>query len=107
MATLFLTGATGFVGSHVAQTYAAAGARLRLLTRPTSNVDALEGIDAGAKARWLEAKGALDRLSDKLDDRLDPLNTGIAANGSSLNGISADIRDMRNHALGQRGGGGR
>lgn len=68
---------------------------------------ALEGIDAGAKARWLEAKGALDRLSDKLDDRLDPLNTGIAANGSSLNGISADIRDMRNHALGQRGGGGR
>ncbi len=34
---IFLTGATGFVGSHVAHTYAAAGAHLRLLTRSTSN----------------------------------------------------------------------
>lgn len=34
---VFLTGATGFVGSHVAHTYAAEGAHLRLLTRSTSN----------------------------------------------------------------------
>ena len=34
---VFLTGATGFVGSHVARAYAAQGARLRLLTRSTSN----------------------------------------------------------------------
>ena len=32
---VFLTGSTGFVGSHVAQAYAAAGAELRLLTRKT------------------------------------------------------------------------
>ena len=43
---VFLTGATGFVGSHVARAYAAAGAELRLLTRRTSNLSALEGLDA-------------------------------------------------------------
>lgn len=42
----FITGATGFVGSHVAQQYAQAGARLRLLTRKSSRLDALQGIDA-------------------------------------------------------------
>ncbi len=41
---VFLTGATGFVGSHVARVYAAAGAELRLLTRITSNPAALEGL---------------------------------------------------------------
>jgi dihydroflavonol-4-reductase len=43
---VFLTGATGFVGSHVARVYAEAGAQLRLLTRSSSNVAALEGLDA-------------------------------------------------------------
>lgn len=43
---VFLTGATGFVGSHVAHTYAASGADLRLLTRSSSNLKALEGLPA-------------------------------------------------------------
>ncbi|MDE3105943.1 MAG: NAD-dependent epimerase/dehydratase family protein [Acidobacteriota bacterium] len=43
---VFLTGATGFVGSHVARCYADAGARLRLLTRSSSRLAALEGLDA-------------------------------------------------------------
>ena len=43
---VFLTGATGFVGSHVARAFAAAGARLRLLVRTTSRLDNLEGIPA-------------------------------------------------------------
>jgi len=43
---VFLTGATGFVGSHVARSYAAAGADLRLLTRSTSNTAALKGLKA-------------------------------------------------------------
>jgi dihydroflavonol-4-reductase len=43
---VFLTGATGFVGSHVARAYAAQGAELRLLTRSTSNRAALEGLHA-------------------------------------------------------------
>jgi dihydroflavonol-4-reductase len=43
---VFVTGATGFVGSHVARAYAAAGADLRLLTRKTSNLAGLEGFAA-------------------------------------------------------------
>jgi dihydroflavonol-4-reductase len=42
----FLTGATGFVGSHVARTYADAGAELRLLARSSSNLAAIEGMKA-------------------------------------------------------------
>jgi dihydroflavonol-4-reductase len=43
---LFLTGATGFVGSHVARAAAAQGATLRLLVRTSSNLSGLEGLDA-------------------------------------------------------------
>jgi dihydroflavonol-4-reductase len=43
---IFLTGSTGFVGSHVARAHASAGAQLRLLTRKTSSLAALEGIAA-------------------------------------------------------------
>jgi dihydroflavonol-4-reductase len=42
---IFLTGATGFVGHHVARALAAEGADLRLLVRKTSNLANLEGID--------------------------------------------------------------
>jgi dihydroflavonol-4-reductase len=42
----FLTGATGFVGSHVARVYADAGAELRLLTRASSNLSTIEGLNA-------------------------------------------------------------
>src|ERR1035438_6189725 len=41
---VFLTGSTGFVGSHVARAYAAEGAELRLLTRSTSKLAAIEGM---------------------------------------------------------------
>ncbi|HZP04776.1 MAG TPA: hopanoid-associated sugar epimerase [Terracidiphilus sp.] len=41
---VFLTGATGFVGHHVAKTLASEGANLRLLVRKTSNLKNLEGI---------------------------------------------------------------
>jgi len=41
---VFLTGATGFVGSHVAQAYASQGAKLRLLTRGSSNLEILAGL---------------------------------------------------------------
>lgn len=46
---VFLTGATGFVGSHVAQAYAAQGAKLRLLTRSTSNLAALSELPSDAE----------------------------------------------------------
>jgi dihydroflavonol-4-reductase len=43
---VFVTGSTGFVGSHVARAYAAAGAELRLLTRKTSRMTGIEGLAA-------------------------------------------------------------
>jgi dihydroflavonol-4-reductase len=43
---IFLTGATGFVGAHVAKHLASRGAQLRLLVRPTSNLSNLEGLQA-------------------------------------------------------------
>jgi len=43
---VFLTGATGFVGSHVAHALHAAGADLRLLTRKTSRTEHLAGLNA-------------------------------------------------------------
>jgi dihydroflavonol-4-reductase len=42
---VFLTGATGFIGHHVAQALVADGAKLRMLVRKTSNLSNLEGID--------------------------------------------------------------
>ena len=41
---VFLSGATGFVGSHVAGELAATGADLRLLVRSTSRLENIEGI---------------------------------------------------------------
>lgn len=43
---IFLTGATGFVGSHVAHALGRGGAELRLLTRKTSRTQHLEGLKA-------------------------------------------------------------
>jgi dihydroflavonol-4-reductase len=45
---VFVTGATGFVGHHVAQALAAEGADLRFLVRKTSNLKNLEGIPGEA-----------------------------------------------------------
>jgi len=41
---IFLTGATGFVGHHVAKALAGEGADLRMLVRKSSRLDNLEGI---------------------------------------------------------------
>jgi dihydroflavonol-4-reductase len=41
---IFLTGATGFVGHHVAKALVAEGAELRMLVRKTSNLKNLDGI---------------------------------------------------------------
>ncbi|MEO6983303.1 MAG: hopanoid-associated sugar epimerase [Edaphobacter sp.] len=56
---VFITGATGFVGGHVARSYAAGGATLRLLTRETSRLDALIGLDADIVTGDLRDPGKL------------------------------------------------
>jgi dihydroflavonol-4-reductase len=61
---IFLTGATGFIGYHVAKALAAEGADLRLLVRKSSNLSNLEGIAGetvvGDLAKPEELKGSLD-----------------------------------------------
>lgn len=42
----FVTGATGFLGSHVARALSAQGAQLRLLVRPTSDLRNIEDLHA-------------------------------------------------------------
>src|ERR1039457_7668039 len=42
----FVTGATGFLGSHVARVLAEQGAELRLLVRPPSDLRNIEGLNA-------------------------------------------------------------
>jgi dihydroflavonol-4-reductase len=60
---VFITGATGFVGGHVARQYATWGASLRLLTRQTSRLDSLSGINAemvkGDLREWEKLRSAL------------------------------------------------
>ncbi len=41
---IFLTGATGFIGGHVARAFAEHGAQQRVLVRATSNLSGLQGI---------------------------------------------------------------
>lgn len=43
---VFITGATGFLGSHVARVLREQGARLRLLVRPTSDLRNIADLDA-------------------------------------------------------------
>ncbi len=57
----FVTGATGFLGSHVARVLAEQGADLRLLVRPTSNLKNLEGLDAESATGDLRDPASLEK----------------------------------------------
>jgi dihydroflavonol-4-reductase len=57
----FLTGATGFLGAHVARVLAAEGAQLRVLVRPTSDLRNLEGISAERTAGDLRDSASIER----------------------------------------------
>jgi dihydroflavonol-4-reductase len=58
---IFLTGATGFLGSHIARVLTAQGANLRLLVRPTSNLRNLEGLKAETVMGELQDPASLDK----------------------------------------------
>src|SRR5271155_5506142 len=57
----FITGATGFLGSHVARVLAEQGADLRLLVRPTSNLKNLEGLKADTAIGDLRDSASLEK----------------------------------------------
>ncbi len=57
----FVTGATGFLGSHVARVLAAEGAELRLLVRPTSDLRNIEDLKAERALGDLRDPGSIER----------------------------------------------
>lgn len=57
----FVTGATGFLGSHVARVLSDQGAQLRLLVRPTSNLKNLEGLKAETATGDLRDPSSLEK----------------------------------------------
>jgi len=63
----FLTGATGFLGSHVARVLAEQGAGLRLLVRPTSNLRNLEGLKAETAIGDLRDASSLEKAISGCD----------------------------------------
>jgi dihydroflavonol-4-reductase len=63
----FLTGATGFLGSHVARVLCAQGAELRLLVRTTSNLKNLEGLNAETATGDLRDPASIDKAMSGCD----------------------------------------
>jgi len=57
----FITGATGFLGSHVARVLSEQGADLRLLVRSTSNQKNLEGLKAETATGDLRDSASLEK----------------------------------------------
>jgi dihydroflavonol-4-reductase len=64
---ILVTGATGFLGSHVARVLAEQGANLRLLVRPTSNLKNLEGLKAETATGDLRDPASLENAVSGCD----------------------------------------
>jgi len=59
--TTLVTGATGFLGNHVARQLVFAGHSVRILVRATSNLASLEGLNAERAVGDLQDMASLDR----------------------------------------------
>ncbi len=59
---IFVTGATGFVGHHVARELASRGARLRMLVRKTTNLSNLSGIEGETQVGDLAESADLESI---------------------------------------------
>src|SRR5260370_37202174 len=57
----FVTGATGFLGSHVARVLAEQGAELRLLVRPTSDLRNIDDLNADRVVGDLRDAGSIEK----------------------------------------------
>src|SRR5262245_51802703 len=63
----FVTGATGFVGSHVARVLAEHGADLRLLVRPTSDLRNVQDLRADRVTGDLREPASLEKAMSGCD----------------------------------------
>jgi dihydroflavonol-4-reductase len=63
----FVTGATGFLGSHVARALAEQGADLRLLVRPASDLRNLEGLNGDRITGDLREPASMERALSGCD----------------------------------------
>ena len=63
----FVTGATGFLGSHVARALAEQGADVRLLVRPTSNLRNLEALKADTVIGDLREQASIEKAMSGCD----------------------------------------
>ena len=63
----FVTGATGFLGAHVAHVLAEQGADLRLLVRPTSDLRNIEGLKADRVTGDLRSAASLEKAVEGCD----------------------------------------
>lgn len=64
---IFVTGATGFLGSHVARALSEQGADLRLLLRPTSDLRNLEGLKAETATGDLRNPASIEKAISGCD----------------------------------------
>jgi dihydroflavonol-4-reductase len=61
VATVLVTGATGFIGAHVTRALVARGDDVRVLVRPSSKRDALEGMDVRVVTGDVTDRGSMRR----------------------------------------------
>ncbi|MGC2446562.1 MAG: hopanoid-associated sugar epimerase [Candidatus Sulfotelmatobacter sp.] len=64
----FVTGATGFLGSHVARALRDQGANLRLLVRSTSNLKNLQGLNADTVTGDLRDTASIEKAMSGCDN---------------------------------------
>ncbi len=64
---LMMTGATGFIGAHVARRFAGAGYELRLMVRSTSDLSGLEGLDFERALGDVTDRASVEAAMDGVD----------------------------------------
>ena len=87
--TTLVTGATGFLGSHVARQLLARGERVRVLVRPRNDRRALEGSGAEIVEGDLRDAASLDRAMAGVNARL-PRRRGLPALGAPIRAKSTN-----------------
>ncbi len=67
MATVLVTGATGFIGGHLTRALVERGHRVRCVVRPTSRLDSLQGLDVELVQADLLDRDGLRRVARGMD----------------------------------------